>query len=324
MQNSIKLYEYTPSLIENQTITILFCMNQSQELHTKYLSHFLALIQHHKITCKPIYTKPVTVDDCIAFLRHTPCSFIICMDNDYLRLISQAHSRLFLAAPIICVDWGEPVSPPTPLPQKCFVVTTALPFFVEQMCSIVRYIPTIQKVCLLYCPQDLLLMSLLPNFEAWFKSRNYDVRTLQRMPTITGNDVIALAAFDMVIFLCRNAPSDYLTRLTTVCKEQHTILYISNPIGVHYGAPCAFGPHLEKLAAQTLQVMIEFLSTSTVSSPTVVDYQLSINTTEVAQLPLLSAGLNSFIALASKTTVITPTTADKVSAYLRLEQVPLE
>jgi len=324
MSHSINFYEFAPSAVEQQSVTIVFCLNQSQEMHHQYLAHFLTIIQSRKMICKALYTTPVSTEDCITFLEHTPCSFIICMDNSYLPFITQAHTKLFLAAPIICVDWGEPVAAPTPLPQKCFVVTTALPFFVEQMCSLIPQIPTIEKVCIVYCPQDLILKPLVPILETWLTARNYKTKVASRTASITGNDVIMFAQFDMVIFFCRNTPSDYLTRLATVCKEQRTILYAANPIATHYGVPCTFGPNIQSMAKQTIQMLFEYLSTNTATSPSMVEYQLIINSYEVENHPLLATGLASFIALAKKTTVITPTTADKVSAYLRLEQVPLE
>jgi len=323
MSALIKTYEFIPSKAEQQEITVLFCLNKNDELHTLYVSHFLPLCVSENIICKALYFTPTSAEQCLAFLHYTPCSFIVCLDNNYLPHLTSAHTKLFLSAPLICVDWAAPVTPPALLPQQCFFVTPTITVFVEQFCNLILYMPTIRKVGILYCPQDPILMPLLPTLEGWLTQHSYTTKAIKRTPSITGADVVLFADFDLIIFLCRNAPQDYMTRLATVCKEQQTILYVSSPAAIGYGAPCAFGPNLKGQARATLQVIRSYLS-NTPPQPIQVDYEISINKNEVNIHPLLAPTLSPLISLAKNTTVIAPATADKVLAYLRLEQVPLE
>lgn len=75
---------------------------------------------------------------------------------------------------------------------------------------------------------------------------------------------------------------------------------------------------------EAVGVLSRYLSTNTVGQTIYVGYQLLINSYEVANNQLLASSLNFFMALSQTITIATPTTPDKVSAYLRLEQVPLE
>ncbi len=324
MQQTHLPYSLIGATTESLSISVVFCLNENNPFSMLYLSHFVELCHAQKITYKVILFTPTTVDACITFLQHKPCTFIVCLDNNYLPALMQAHTKLFLAAPVICVDWAAPTENPAPITQKCFIISTPITFFAQQLCNFIVNLPTVQKICILFCPQDQLFVSLLPSIEGWLTTRNYEYKKIERMPSITGNDVILFSQFDLIIFLCRNTPDDYMTRLATVCREQHTILYVTNPVSIAHGAPCAFGPHLKQMAQMTLHVMREYLATGMYINPTLVEYELIINKYEVAQNPIFLASLESFMTLAEKTTVITPTTSDKVSAYLRLEQVPLE
>lgn len=305
-------------------LTVAFCLHAHNEYHEQYIALFLRLCTLRGLHCKALRLSPLDLESSIESISHIPLALIVCLDNQYAALMLLTRAKLHISAPLVFVDLDLPKALPIPLPAKCICIATDLTTFVSDMCSLIPTIQSIHTVGILYDQTDQILTPLLPEIVAWLEKRDYVAKAIVRKPTITSADVLVFGSCDMLIFLSRSAPEDYQQRLATVCKQQHTMLYATTPSALSYGASFVFTPNMHHMADEAVSVLSRYLSTNTVSPTIYIGYQLLINSYEVANNKLLAASLNLFMTLSQTITIATPTTPEKVSAYLRLEQIPLE
>jgi hypothetical protein len=306
------------------TITLAVCMQQANNTHAHYIRRLIQSCAAHTIACTIIPVHTTQIQQIITLLERQPLTAILCLDNSFAHAILIARAKIHSSAPLIFSDLTVPLSIPHPLPPKCMTLSTPLTHFVPEMCHIITHMPSIRFIMLMYDEHDELLCSLVPDMHAWLIARNYTVHTTVRKPTITRHDVMDYAQYNLIIFLCRNAPEEYLQRLTLVRKEQNTLLYAADSTALNQGAVCTFGPNINHMIQETVNALLKYKLTNTLENSVVIPYLSTINTYELASYTPYAAELASLLTLARNTTIINPTTADKVTAYLQLERIPLE
>jgi hypothetical protein len=312
----------TPTSV--QAITLAVCTQQNNSSHAQYIRRLVQACAAEHIACTviPLYTHHT--EQITTALEHQPLTAILCLDNTYAQSILIARAKLHSSAPLIFADLCLPATLPTPLPPKCMAVSVSMTHFVPEMCHLITHMPSIKTIVLVYDEYDEPLCTLLPDMHAWLIARNYAVHTTIRKPTITRHDVIDYAQYDLMIFLCRRAPDDYLQRLALICKEQQTLLYVADSTALTTGALFTFGPNITHMIQETIDALLKYTLTNTLQSSATIPYQCAVNTYELAAYEPYHTELESFLDLARITTIINPTTADKVAAYLQLELIPLE
>lgn len=302
----------------------VFCVPPHHEEHELYIRTFKERCALENINCTAIKCTPLSVDHFIETCGSLTINIIVCLDNNYASMLHAAYSKMRSSALLLFIDWGAPAALPTPLPAKYKVITAQPLPTTEQLCSLIPSIATVHTVGLLYDPADQAFINLIEPIAQWLESRAYRTTTLMRKPTISTMEITAFGACDMLIFLCKVAPEEYIHRLATVCKQQHTLLYATNQAALAHGAAFAFVPHVPHLARATTSLLKQYVTSNALENPEPLTHQLLINELEVAENPLLTSSLQKFMQLARTLTVFTPTPPDKVCAYLRLEQIPLE
>ena len=306
------------------TCIAAFCVPAHHEEHELYIRAFAEQCAEENILCTIIKCTPLSVDHVIETLGSCTVNIIVCLDNNYASMLHAAYAKMQCSALLLFIDWGHPTALAAPLPPKYKVIAPDPALITEQLCGLITSIPAIHTVGLLYDPADQALTNLIAPITEWLEKRTYHITTIVRKPTISTIDINAFSACDMLIFLCKVAPEEYIQRLATVCKQHNTVLYATNHTALSHGAAFAFVPHIANLARTSISLLKHYVTSNTLDIPETLTYQLLINELEILDNSFLTSSLKKFMQLARTLTVFTPTPPDKVSAYLRLEQIPLE
>jgi len=305
------------------TITVAFCIHRNNPTHEQFISFFLNLGKTRALSCRVIRVYPTSADAVIEAIERTPLTLIVCLDNQLAPAVLQAKNKLLISAPLIFVDIEQPKNA-AHLPPSCVTISTPTALFTERFCSILTCMPNIKKVGILYDRNDAILANFLTPLTEWLAAHSFQPNAVARKPNISSSDILFIRSLDLLILLCRSTPSDYLERLVVVCKKQNTILYATHHAGFFAGAPFAFVPPVASMAKEAVNILIRYLNTNSIGSPVQVDCQLLVNNHEVRNNAALAGQINTFLDLSQSIKIATPTTAEKISAYLRLEQAPLE
>jgi len=309
---------------EPTPLTVAFAMTPHNEHHEKHIALFVQSCSTHKITCRPLRISPSSTEDVVAAINQVALTLIVCLDNNYASFVLQAKNKLHISAPVVFIDLEAPKSIQAPLPPKCVAIVPETAHFATHFCSVIPTLPNIRVITILYDQQDPVLSPRVPEIKTWLEQRNYTVNVTTRKPTIISDDLLSIASSELLLFISKSTPEDYAKRLINVCRQHKTLLYTTNATLLAHGAPFAFAVNQECAVAENVAVFNRYLHSNVVSTTANIPYQLLINSYEVASNKALSASLDPFIKLSQIITIVTPTTPEKVSAYLRLEQIPLE
>ncbi len=325
-QTTLKTKPFDPFVgqTEAASLTVAFAVNPNNEHHEKHIALFLRQCATHKILCKPVRLSPASTEDAVDILGHVALTLMVCLDNNYAAHMLHAKTRLHISAPLLFADLDIPKTVLSPLPPKCVTVTPETAYFASYFCSIVPTLPNVRVITILHDQHDIVLGPLIPEINAWLEERNYEIKKIARNPTIISDDLLAIASSDLVLFMSKSTPDDYARRLVNVCKQHKTLLYSTNPTLLAHGAHFAFTVNQHDVVQESIAIFIRYLTNNVISSTATIRYQLLINSYEVAHNKTLATSLDPFMKLSQTITVIAPTTPEKVSAYLRLEQIPLE
>jgi hypothetical protein len=305
-------------------ITLAVCLQQTNSFHALYIKRLVQTCATHNITCSIIPLSTTSTEHIVSILEHQPLTAILCIDNTFAPAILVARAKLHSSAPLIFCDAAIPASIPHPLPPKCMTISTSIPHFIGEMCHLITHLPSVNTIMILYDEHDPLFSLLAPDFYTLLVARNYKVHLAIRKATITRHDVIDYAAYNLILLLSRRAPEEYLQRLALVCKEQHILLYAAHAHALAHGAVFGFTPSISALIQETVNALLKYTVTGTMPSSVVVPFECGINTYELASHPQAAQDLESLLTFARNVTILHPTTADKVAAYLQLELIPLE
>jgi len=305
-------------------IVIAVCLPSNNDDHELLLTHIAAACKQALLDCSFIRLTPTTIAALAETLDASKIDFILCLDANYARLLSAACTSIHCGAPLIFADWGRPPIDDVSPALTCVYLVPEPAECVLQLCSLATTITKSGTIGILCDPADQTLYSLLPDITAWFTRRSYAVFTMLRKPTITTADITSLKSADILIFLSKTAPEEYMQRLITVCKQQGTVLQATTHTALAQGAPFAVAPDHAAHAHLLATLFTHHLTTSTLPQPACMPYLLLASGQEILKNQDLATTLEDFLHLTQNITIKAPSPTEKVSAYLRLEQLPLE
>lgn len=203
-------------------------------------------------------------------------------------------------------------------------VTAPLSDFASQMALVLSYTPSVKNILVLNDVQDPCMNLVAHNMTTLLAHHSYTVTARPCTPTITSEDILLLDSQDMLIMLNQHASQEYIHRLSLLCKEHRTALYIADTTSVLYGASFGFGTDNTFMGRQVANMAHQLITTDGVPDILNAPYHLRINMQAIKNQGLALIKIAPLLSLINTTQVVTPRTQEKVSAYLRLEQIPLE
>jgi len=311
-------------IAQGKPLAIAFFVGRRGEYHESFIGYLVRLFRKYNIPLTITRLDSTSLSSMASTLQQQAFSAIFCLDNTLLPDIARARTLSQTTPPLFAID----LAPPTPLEHDTSaphgVITARIEQFATHFCSIFSFLKNITSVGILYDAHDPLFSTLQTDIELLLQSKNYLVASTPRKPTCTSSDMQLVHSCDVLIFLCRSAPADYVQRLTTICKEQKTILYTTHRIAFAHGAPFTFLPDTAHAAQNACEMLFNYFAHQTIEEMDKTPFQLFINPEEIPHYASLEDNLADITAFLKAITVVHPTATEKVAAYLRLEHTSLE
>jgi len=204
-------------------------------------------------------------------------------------------------------------------------IVTPYTNYTNQMLHILSFImPTKKKVLLLYDEYDQNMIDFQKQLVEKLRELELLVTVLPRQLNITRREIIHISSHDMIMLLTPHPTTQYFQRLSLLCRQHKSLLYASNPILSNYGAALSFGKDEKEIGKQAAIQALQLFEEKTVPPLATVPYKLCVNPQAMEHQGLALIKLLPFLSLLETTTLISPTIEEKVAAYLRLENIPLE
>lgn len=249
---------------------------------------------------------------------------LVCIDEkcalrakELLLTMESETPLIFSSITDVNTDASEPLLRMTGL-------STPLAEYANQMSLVLSYFPNLKTILILQDQTDSAMKIVGASLPAVLQEQGYTVSTHAKQPTLTRQDILDIASHDMVILLSQRSHEHYTQRLSLLCKEHKTVLYISDTTSVRHGAALGFGKDDNIMGYHAASTAYHILATKTIPEVVTVSYSLKLNLLALEEQGLQLVTLAPLLSLINAARVITPSTQDKISAYLRLEQIPLE
>lgn len=283
------------------------------------------LQKDHHLTCKTQVYLLSDAESLAEQLKSAGHDLVICLDDECTQqaraMVAQAPSSIPL---IFSTVSAPPIDADTDQSSQITGLSTPLREFAEQMILILSYTPDVKTILVIQDECDTLMQTVSTTLIPLLKKHEYNVHTMPAKPQLNRQETVDVGKHDMVILLSQASPEEYIQRLSVVCKEHKTVLYITDTTSVAYGAAFGFGKDDASMGSRAASFAYHIVTTHTIPEVSAVPYRLKINLRALDEQGLKLIKLAPLLSLVNTAHVVTPTTKEKINAYLRLEHIPLE
>ena len=235
-------------------------------------------------------------------------------------LVAQWKAHMFPPLPVVAYSTHDDT---TFAPQHNFIRIPSDAEYSKQFIRIFSFLPALKDI-LIFEGKG---VSTTPRYKALrevLKEKGYFVSSLPLLAAPTRRDIMHLASHDICLVLGDEGQSVDIQRLALLCREHSTLLYHTQHSSIRSGAALTFALDAPTLAAMTIQALHDLEATPINLPLQDMPYRLVVDKQALQEQGVSLHKIASVLSLMSKTSLITPRTQDKVAAYLRLEQIPLE
>lgn len=283
------------------------------------------LQKDHHLDCKTQVYLLSDAESLAARLNTQSHDLVVCLDDECTTraraMVAEAPNNIPLifstiSTPQIDTDHGKA--------SQITGLSTPLREFAEQMILILSYTPDVKTILVIQDKRDVLMQKVSTNLISLLKKHEYTVQTMSAKPQLNRQETVEVGRHDMAILLSQASPEEYIQRLSVVCNEHKTVLYITDTTSVAYGAAFGFGKDDVSMGSRAATLAHHVVTTHTIPEISAVPYRLKINLRALDEQGLKLIKLAPLLSLVNTAHVVAPTTKEKINAYLRLEHIPLE
>jgi hypothetical protein len=173
------------------------------------------------------------------------------------------------------------------------------------------------SIAIIYDHQNQTLYNEVQEFCAKTKKASFGVAC----QTVLSRETISqLKVADCIILIAEQLSHAYIDRLTTICRARSIFLYTISQALFIAGADCYWGQDPKVASTALAATIAHYFATREYLNPSHVPNSISFQATITPDITVANRLLSHLI----HTVVLsTPTTEDRIDAYLRLETIPL-
>lgn len=293
--------QYKTTIVEKLIADCTRLLNENEEF---------AIVSTHSFCMTPLMLHH--------FLSATSYSCIVVFDQHTLMQTLEIRTQEALATPLFFYLPSGSLLPFQTLPTRCGGITSNGSQWPHECSILPRNLPRMDNILIVhdyhYEEDAVRLQSALT------RARIYTV-ALRYQNTLTRQLIMLMKHYEMIIVLAQSLPAEYTERIISICATRKTILYTNNYGLLFSGAQFYFGPDSKAIAQSLCNSITQALSQSEEFSCKEIPDTFIINS---GSCPSITIDNQPLLKLLDSIQIITPSTHEKVAAYLRLEELPLE
>lgn len=263
-------------------------------------------------------------DELLAGLKNEQFDVVISLEHECTARAKKIVSQLQSPLPLIFSSIDNKTPDDNAPNARITGITAPLADFATQMAMVLSYTPSVKNILILNDNTDPCMSEVADTLRSLLKQEGYTTTSRRCNKSLASTDILLLDSQDMVIMLNQHASQSYIQRLSLLCKEHKTALYIADTTSVLYGASFGFGTDNAFTGRQIANMTYQLIMTEGIPDQLSAPYQLRINMQAIKEQGLALIKIAPLLSLINTTQVVNPRTQEKVAAYLRLEQIPLE